>query len=412
MPFPLTQRVQSRAQELAEQLHNLPRKEISADNPAILAGRALLKKHPRPGPYITYLKKELLAAKLHITSDLFDHNEGFFSFASKHHLDRYLDVHQDHLHIEENDIYIRVDNIYRRWSEVSEQFCNLPKRNAEQTGPWIYGPHGLQNKDVYDWTELEPFAHEDPALWDHKYIFEFCSYCSDTPKFNGGDHSWIRLRTPSGEVYSAGLYRPQKVCSKDNLSQPLRIKNGHITRPDISDYWPPPIHSLSFAIEPEGFERVKQQIEHDKRSGNRVFQLLDQNCTAYAESLARLVGVHIDARVNFFELFAPKKLRHIIDKITSHLPKAAVKPFSLALTVFGNLLQVSLGGTCVEKSLRGNHKPVIRSIRDIFNASKLNIHSPLMLAHKIIPEVEAWRRQQLPHDPEARFKVPEYMRIV
>jgi hypothetical protein len=75
-----------------------------------------------------------------------------------------------------------------------------------------YNYLGLIDRGVYDWEVLTPFYIEpqSPPPWGNRYLFEFCSWIIDRPRMMG-DHTYIRLKTPQGEWYSVGQYRPQKV---------------------------------------------------------------------------------------------------------------------------------------------------------------------------------------------------------
>jgi hypothetical protein len=74
-----------------------------------------------------------------------------------------------------------------------------------------YSLHGLIDRGVYDWEVFEPFYVEKelPPPWGNRYLFEICSWIIDRPRMMG-DHSFMRLKTPRGEWYSVGQYRPAK----------------------------------------------------------------------------------------------------------------------------------------------------------------------------------------------------------
>lgn len=78
-----------------------------------------------------------------------------------------------------------------------------------------YSKNGLVSNNVYDWSMLEPFYVESstPPPWGDRYLFEICSWIVNRPRLIG-DHTFIRLKTPQGEWYSVGQYRPQKVTFK------------------------------------------------------------------------------------------------------------------------------------------------------------------------------------------------------
>ena len=73
---------------------------------------------------------------------------------------------------------------------------------------------GIVDEGMYEWTTLEPFLHalppgvesdpDNPSTglpvslrhdWGNRYILELCSWIIEEPRL-GGDHLWIRLKTP------------------------------------------------------------------------------------------------------------------------------------------------------------------------------------------------------------------------
>lgn len=67
------------------------------------------------------------------------------------------------------------------------------------------------------------------------------------------NHSWIRLKTPTGEIYNIGLFRPEIV-------------------------------TLDEAITESDFSKLKAFIEEDKRNKSLVFKLCNNNCLLYCKT--------------------------------------------------------------------------------------------------------------------------------
>lgn len=425
--------VREKAASFAQSLKDAPRCDPLTAQSHPLNGRVrkfLKEQHPNCSP-IEACRKEYLAFKLGVESRVFDLpiNEGFRKFASKPPLERYLIEYNHSLqtHPETSEIHLLAAGQLRSWSQIKELALAPPApKEGLPMQPWLYGPEGVQSKNMFDWTELTPYKKEDPAAWDHQYIFEFCACCEDHPRI-AGDHSWLRLRTPEGDVYSVGLYRPGKGSDlMSKLDAPMSVKKGHLMQPDVSEFWPTPIRSIPVAITKEQFETIKKAIEEDKKNGaQQTFQLGENNCTLYIKKMGRLANIELPTSKLAWRPIAPLCVINAIDYLNPKLPEIARKTSEVAGALFVNSIQLTLGACSIDKNvqeLKIPCKPSFRSIFDVFDLSKAWGHHPNTLGHETRNAVLAWREQERarlladPNTTEAdlarvRFGLPEAFRF-
>jgi hypothetical protein len=387
-----------KAEQMALKLKDTERLPVweAQDSPLVLSGRRFFKQLPKThDPRIEACRKELLALKLGVSSEVFDHNSGFQDFAEKSHLERYLnEYHQPLLVGPEKKISILQDGRYVSWEAAHDAICRFPKAKESPTLPWVYGPKGVQYEDAYNWSRLKPYKYDDPEKWGRRYVFELAVCCGDNPH-KTGDHGWLRLRTPEGEVYSAGLYRPQKRGLSDNWKTPFRIKRGILMGPDLSDFWPDEIRTLRVGITKEQFHTMVQIIEKEKAQDALIFQLFQSNCVLWAAHVAREAGVEIPVGAcSVIRLFMPRFLASLLNKVPETVVRVAERITALVV----NLFQLMLGAGIVDRDViahgGANIRPHIASWREVFDPKKMILHHPSTFGNETIRAVEQWRASE------------------
>lgn len=384
------------------QQERLPIEEAAKNRP-LKAARVLIKEADCYNVHTTQidaLKKEVTAAKIGITADTLDKNPGLQKFVENHHLERYLLIYKDGLRTNPltEEASLRKEGSFQPWSAIQEEITSWTKPAREPHLAWVYGQEGIQNKDMYDWTELKPFMQGNPADWDHQYVFEFCA-CHNPHSFKNGNHSWFRLKTPTGDIYSIGLYRPDKLDWKDNLRTPLRIKPGHLMQPDVSEFWDYEITTIDFAIKEETFLKIKEAVETDKKSEELVFQLFNNNCLLYNKKMASIAGVDLPTLDNAMHYMAPVSIVHRVENFINKFPSFVKKICLYVSAFFLNIAQVFLGATLIDASLnekqRKNAVPHLNSFFDLFDINKIYLNHPNTLGYKTRQNVLQWRQQEI-----------------
>lgn len=390
---------------LAKTLSEQPRMDMKAveNNFQANATRQFLRslrKQTLADPRIEECRRQYLATKLGINSQVFDANPGFQSYAYDSYLERYLMGYGHALKIDQQSkkLEIMIDGTYKPWHEAYAKFQALPASKGTPKQSWLYGPKGVQKEDMYNWKELKPYMQGNPAEWGNQYIFEFCACCSTSPRFTG-DHSWIRLKTPSGDIYSVGLYRPGKSDWTHNYRHPFRVKEGYLMQPDVSEFWPCDIFTIPVAITEAQFLKMKSVIETDKQNNDQVFQLFQNNCMLYCHKIAALGGIKLPTTEAALRMITPLKTQQKADHLMQKLPQLVGKLCNYVQAFFINVAQLILGAGKVDPKVAVKHhpkkiRPHIHSIFDIFNVSKSQLNHPFTLGQKTRKQILNWRQQE------------------
>lgn len=374
----------------------------AAQNPALKAARNLLKEIKSwnlKTAGVNDLQKEVTAAKLGINAKDLDNNPGLQEFCERHHLERYLLIFNHSLQINpEGQINILKDNRLESWSTVFLESKNWFQKSQMPSLAWVYGQEGIQNRDMYEWDELKPFMKGDPADWHHQYVFEICS-CHNPLSIKNGVHSWFRLKTPSGDIYSAGLYRSEKTDWTENLKFPLRIKPGYLMQPDVSEFWDFEITAVDFAITEEQFHQIKETVERDKKNENLLFQAFDNNCLVYNKKLAKIGGVDFPTLENILTFAVSGSTARQVGKFFGKLPSFVQKICLHISAFFINLGQLCFGGAMIDSGLNEQQRrkavPLFNSFLDLFDVSKVYVNHPNTISQVIYKNVKKWRRKEI-----------------
>lgn len=335
--------------------------------------------------------KQFLAAKLGIHAEAFDKNPGLETFARTTHLEKYLKIYNHTLKEEkDHNILILNNGAYTPWNQVKEAYDKDSFPESKPSVKWSYGQEGVQKKDMYSWSTLQPFTQRNPP---GKYIFEYCVCCEDSSYRLHGDHTWFRLITPDGKVYSVGKNLEQKIDGAFGL--PFRKKKGYLMSPDVSEFWPIPIHTLPVEITKEAFEKIKQSVEEDKqKEADMDFQVFKGNCTEYANFKAALAGLKLSTTRSVLRLITPIFLQNIYDFMNGVLPTLIMKVINIAGAIFFNTVLLILGNGAIDSKYKIKSRPHLKSICDIFKPSKLQFHPPTYLAQEVFKKIKKWRQEE------------------
>ena len=235
----------------------------------------------------------ITACKLALPHRILYLHSDFYEFARKNALHRYLLVFNHVLKWDQEDILVLYKGKYEKWDDIS---CKIPRSKTdfyEMKGH--YSQYGIIDRGLYEWTTLEPFIRASPMNehlekentksnsfkfihdWGNRYILEVCSWIVSQPRL-GGDHTWFRLKTPSGDMYSIGQYRPKKMGFHEQFIFPMKIKVSEFSSPDICEFWKGPYTTMSIEITENQFYAMKSRIEQDQNAKEHVYQLFEDNC--------------------------------------------------------------------------------------------------------------------------------------
>jgi hypothetical protein len=173
-------------------------------------------------------------------------------------------------------------------------------------------------------------------------------------------------------------------------------------QPDVSEFWPTPIHRIPFEITKEQFEAMKLAIETDKRDDNQIFQLVGKNCTQYVESIAKIGNIEIPTAKPFWQLLCQRYGHPNIQtgvKVTEAiLPSTISSIFSTTCTFICNLSLQLAGANKIDPNIcQENQKcsPHLGTLGDLFNPTKLLVHHPFTVGHETESLVLNWQAKQI-----------------
>jgi len=337
------------------------------------ARRFLRKRRGQAGPELERLRKRLLAVRLGIPKKAFSANPGFYAFAARSFLNRYLLFYGDELQLdEENKVSIKKDGEYIPWEAVPEEILQFPGNRPSQ--PWKYGPNGLQNKDMYRWEKMQVIKTENRPSWGARYILEICVCCEETPRFLG-DHSWRNLKTRKGKIYSAGIYRD------NNAKRNLKVKEGDLQSPDYSEFCDCNIHRLEVAVTKTAFKAIKLSIEEKKKQCQQ-FHEVRCNCTQNVNEDCKIAGFSLPTAKRGWRFLLHRRIVKAVDRLQPYLPQAVITVCDYVAGFFANLVQLGL-------------KAPFENWRLLFNPENTDVHHPHTLGYEIFPLIEGWRYEEI-----------------
>jgi hypothetical protein len=349
-------------------------------------------------PILAQYRTALAALKLGVTVENLEQNPGFEKFALENHLDRYLWKFDHQLSIEDKKIRVKAKGIETAWDKI------------EKTG--TYSEEGFTEEKDTVWKELKPMMTGDPEQepeWGRRYLYELCTWYSKEagPRISG-DHSWIRLKTPQGDLYSVGLYMPKKHSPGwKEMLQPMSIFRSTLHSPDKSEFWPGQNYeTLSVEITAEQFQAMKTQIEKDQAEGI-PFQLLCSNCTKYAVKIAEIAKVQLPTDDPWPLYVFPTAITSFCATVYSVLPGFLQSVIDVIAAIFLNTVALLLGGWRVDSEVPDSEKrdPLFTSFWDFFDINKINIYHPYPIATTVRETVLDWRKQESAAHPTEADKI-------
>jgi len=363
-------------------------------------------------PRMKACQEELIAVKCGLCAEVFSWPQckDLLPFLQKSALHNYLRIYNKTLLVdqESKSISLPTKEGAVPWHAVADKV----REWMNESQPWFFGKDGFHYKSMYRWEKLKPYKVEDPQDWGKRYLAEYCITCKSPGKIQlQGDHAWLRLRTPKGKVYSVGLYRPEKRRGfLQNFKAPFSAKRGYLMQPDVSEFYPFPIHSLKIGITKEQFDRIVKALEEDKaKEEELIFSLFGKNCAQYVQKKLELAGACFPYAICAWECLCAPPLRASIQKTFLQggwKEKVGKVLFTYFWVPFGNIILWILGASKVEKEVEG-HLPHLQTFVDLTKKEKLDFVPPSFVPENVFDDVERWRQKERQQDfslpPKYRF---------
>lgn len=384
------------------------------------------------GDEVEKKKKELedwvVASKLGLTPEILRANPSFDTFARANHLWRYLYIYSHPVPVSPDlTVSVMVQGEWLPWPRAESLIELAPGRGGVVQMKGRYSERGVVNQGFYEWKELDAFhkvRQEKPTAkkehrrkvteitepsdgiaitrtptiteealppWGNRYVLDICCLLHPLgPRING-DHAWLRLKSPLGEIISVGLYRPDNRGYYEWLRYPLKKRVGALQSPDISEYWGGQniARVISVEITSDEAERIRQKIVADRDQGTVVYQVTHGNCVAFVLSYARLCGIEMPCRMALADIMAHGR---------SKWGWYVARGFSSLL----GFLSGKLGKDEIEKALLdGEPDPekrdmIKKAANDAWSSGLNGIYTahPWMVGEIVRKEIENWREEQ------------------
>ncbi|CAG8551137.1 3402_t:CDS:10 [Paraglomus occultum] len=380
--------------------------QVALHDSVVILTSAFERRVKKLGEVRKALAAQVLASKLgNIDLRCFEYNKGFAEFAAQNSLHRYLYVHGHELVVDANTIFIMFEGQHRPWNEIRPLIRYAEPGSSVLAGQ--YSRFGIINKGVYEWTSLEPFLiSPSPPPWGNRYLLEICSWIIDRPRLTG-DHTWFRLKTPRGEWYSVGQYRPSKGLhgtvrvSDEDKGQQVHVP-GRVA--DFSqEFWRGNYTVIAVEISEEEFLRMKRKIELDQLAKEHTYQVFQRNCVLYAKEVALLADIDFPISTPIIRLLVRdeellERSRRVLNN--PHTPRWVRPLLTRVWAILFNTFGLLWGSGVIDREIREDPRlrdvePFIRNFRDLSNPERVVAYHPFILGHYVRNEVEGWRSEKI-----------------
>lgn len=281
--------------------------EARLSNATLLKANNMIKKYKDN----LNLQNAITAFKVGIPYELLLKHLDFSHFARVNAIHRYLLVYNHELRYDHDTIWILYEGLYCDWRKISKYVMSDARKELKGQ----YSRNGIIHNYLFEWDTLMPFLRalkenevEDLSNistglpvpmkhdWGDRYILEICAWIVSNPRLTG-DHLWHRLKTPLGDVYSVGQYRPRKLQGHEQFVFPMKIKTSQFFSPDLCEFWTGPYTTLSVEITASQFHDMKRKMELDQMRQEHIYQLFEDNCVDYTMSICKIAGVFFSTKI-------------------------------------------------------------------------------------------------------------------
>ncbi len=255
-----------------------------------LEKRTIIKRVWKYTSKIEHLKRRILSVRLggQITAKMLEKHPEYERFIRKYHWDKAAVVYDHVLPVVNGEPGVIFDGKPMSFSTLKNP-TNWSWKN------WVF-KQGMVRHWPYHFEKMVSHDQGDPAKWGNQYVVEIVTSLTDRGEDRpSGDHSWLRLKTPDGKIFSFGIQAPLTKF-KDLFKNRLKIVLGGCAdnpdRYETMDRHENFFHETEIAINEEKFETLKNEMERISKLGV-PFGWLSSNCTTMIRKLLNKVGIQI-----------------------------------------------------------------------------------------------------------------------
>ena len=314
------------------------------------------------------------AIKCGLDPKIYFKHPDFADFILSAHIQKFFEYFGEHKIKNHGQVGLLVEGEFTPWEAISKRFfIEEGKIYSTETGEkkrWIYIGEGLVCYDPLNWKTPIPLMKlkEPPG----KYLFQVVTShvkpenqdLSDRV-LQGARHTWFRIITPDGNVYSFGMaFDPREF----NVLQPLSSVKGRIACPDAYEASAEKRIETTFPIEKENALNIGEIIKKYNRDENLQFNFIKGNCAGFTQEVLTASGIggipktKMTVSQILWKFIVPKPVRKIIKSIWAHTlacitPTFLSKGFSTLINLVNSLilfpLTTLLGGWFQVSKKRG-----------------------------------------------------------
>ena len=170
--------------------------------------------------------------------------------------------------------------------------------------------------------------------------------------------------------------------------------------PDVSEFWPGEIRSVSVHITEGQFHRMVSVIEHDKAQDQLVFQLFQANCVLWAAHVAHEAGVELPVgESSLVRFLTPRRFEPLLDLAHRVVPRPIAMVAQKVAALGLNTLQLALGAGKVDRDVIAHNGPDVQpyfaSWKEVFDTKKMVLHHPSTFGNDVLRWIEQWRAKRI-----------------
>jgi hypothetical protein len=228
-------------------------------------------------------------------------------------LERSFSKHQ--IRVEGEEVYLPVNGEEVSWTELKSRFIyegtpepgeilvdreSMKMQNTFYTYKGITTAPGLEGQRLDEESAEDLMAHtvafdwQDPAKWNHQWVFSIKTESIEGKGRKKGDHAWMRLKTPDGRIFSFGLLRKGKFSYQTVSGEILRVDPREFFTYRGGEYT-----EVDFEIEEAQWKEVMRGLLVQARDAPPNYHFMQSSCVTVTKGIALdQVGLVLDVGVS------------------------------------------------------------------------------------------------------------------
>lgn len=216
---------------------------------------------------------------------------------------------------------------------------------------------------------------------DKDWRLEILSDVGSDPETGDQQHTWIRLKKPTGEVYSIGRNLDEGLAfSRDRLAQTLP---GSLISPDFHEFMPREkdtniiVTEIDLGEGDQGQERFNKIMERitTKQKNGLGYNLINNNCVSFVGEICQSLKIPIKTKVSILEYLFPS----IATIKFTWLRDASIAACAVITALFRWVLWLPTKGFTKHPMAKEEEKPLIHSVGSYLNPFNAMVDAPYQL---------------------------------